>query len=191
MQCSVEGCKRPNEARGYCKMHRWRVRYKGDPGQPGKLRPYTSAKEESVPCSVEGCGRPRTGKQLYCKLHYERVRRTGSLGPPQPLYQAKGNGHVTTQGYLRIHLADGRRIMEHVHVMEQHLGRRLEENENVHHRNGLRDDNRLENLELWVKVQPRGQRAEDLIRFVVEHYPAEVRRALEEIDGAAVHNGAG
>lgn len=176
MQCIVEGCEKPNVARGYCEMHRWRVRYKGEPGPAEQLKPQ-SAKGTPEPCTVPGCERRKVGK-TYCKLHYERIRRTGSLGPPQPLYQPKGNGYVDKKGYRRIHVKDGRRILEHVHVMEQHLGRRLEPGENIHHKNGIRSDNRLENLELWVSMQPTGQRVEDLVKFVVEHYPEEVRRAL-------------
>jgi hypothetical protein len=65
---------------------------------------------------------------------------------------------VGKDGYVSVRLAPCVHEMEHRMVMAQMLGRPLDPNETVHHKNGVRDDNRPENLELWAKSHGSGQR---------------------------------
>ena len=84
----------------------------------------------------------------------------------------KGGKFIDKDGYVKIykpgHLPKASYVREHVLVMEILLGRRLFPSEQVHHKNGIRNDNRPENLELWSKSHPSGQRVSDKVKWAKE-----------------------
>ena len=171
--CKVEGCERPALDKLHCSMHYRRLRLFGDVGSAQSTRGGT--------CSVDGCDRPHYSNRL-CNMHYIRLRETGDVGSPDSVKRPNGAGTIAiVNGYRRLQwYVDGKRIAvaEHRQMMERSLGRPLAAFENVHHKNGRRADNRPENLELWVTPQPAGQRPEDLVAWVVEHYQDLVVAAL-------------
>jgi predicted ribonuclease toxin of YeeF-YezG toxin-antitoxin module len=84
----------------------------------------------------------------------------------------KGGKVINSGGYIEIRF-NNKYVKEHRYVYEQHYGITLTLNQNIHHINGDRLDNRIENLELWDTSQPKGQRVEDKINFyfsLVEQY---------------------
>lgn len=115
-------------------------------------------------CLVDECGDSNYGKG-YCRKHYYRLYRTGSLeGKKKP----NGAGYKDKNGYI-VKQVNKKRYLEHRLIMEEHLGRKLTKTETVHHLNGVRDDNRIENLELWDSAHPYGQRKEDKIQWCIKY----------------------
>lgn len=86
----------------------------------------------------------------------------------------KGGRTRHKAGYIMIwapghpRASKSRYVFEHIIVMERMLGRYMLPEESVHHRNGVKDDNRPENLELWTRPQPAGIRASDAVAWARE-----------------------
>jgi len=171
--CEIPGCEkgRGHLRRGMCQMHYARWKNTGSP----------ELKVKSVLCVVGGCGKPSRTKEM-CTTHYERQRRSGTTDAPRRLaegaYQWMGGRVRNGQGYITILVDRGHwlrpyansngRMLEHRFVMAEKLHRALLSSEYVHHKNGDKEDNRLDNLELWSKSHPAGQRVEDKVEWALE-----------------------
>jgi hypothetical protein len=111
-------------------------------------------------------------KSCGCADTY-RKRRKGELS-----HNWSGGRWINRDGYVMVYITESTKDyvrsssrtyeLEHVLVMSKFLNRKLTADETVHHINGIRDDNRLENLELWSSSHPPGQRVEDKIKWAEE-----------------------
>lgn len=178
-KCFFEFCELVATRKGLCQGH-YQQEKKGD-----GLRPLTLRKENRPRiCSYPECGNPHKSNG-YCQGHYRLLREGKELRPLiVRTYRTK-----TSQGYILVkdpthpNARKNGYVAEHTKVISELLGRPLTEKENIHHRNGIRDDNTTDgplkadpetgrlysgNLELWSTSQPAGQRVGDKVKWARE-----------------------
>lgn len=163
MICVVEHCGRKAYASGLCRTHhRWWKAGRDINAEP-RIHKYTGS------CIVDKCERkPRSRKM--CELHYNRWKRHGDprLGAKSDRIEYSDvNGYIWANKGHPLNNTPRSQLLHRL-IMEDILGRPLLKGESVHHKNGNRSDNRIENLELWSSSQPSGQRIEDKLAWAYE-----------------------
>ena len=165
--CAGPSCSRAPIALALCSTHYQQQRH----GRPlVAIRPRVKQS-----CGAPECDRVANASG-HCQGHRKQIAKGWELRPFRPRRgrvagDSAGPWFVGEAGYVKRSVKkDGkwRPEIQHRVIMEQHLGRKLLKGENVHHINGVRHDNRIENLELWNTSQPSGQRVADKLAWARE-----------------------
>lgn len=171
VHCSLPFEAKPSDPKRYCE-HACYVAH-----ESARRRALAAAKG----CRVEGCTKPHHTRG-WCSMHYQRVVKNGAPGPVGA-HTRRGAGNPNWKGG-RVRGGEGGRywmrwvpdhpganplgyVLEHRLVMEELLGRRLAEDEIVHHVNHDPSDNRPENLAVMTAAEHALVHAEDRRRVEV------------------------
>lgn len=139
-------------------------------------------KEKNRELSCAHCNekfiRPHGKLRTYCSRTCSMLARNAVSSVAKPL----GSSRKNSDGYI-VEKVESGWIMQHRLVMAKTIGRALKKTERVHHKNGKRDDNRPENLELWTgvgtsKKDPHGIR---LVDKVIDMLASLTKEELEQI----------
>jgi hypothetical protein len=176
--CCVGDCKKPANAKLMCRTHYLRY-LRGKRGKDLET-PIKIQKEKGRKCKIEGCEESSRCLDM-CRLHYVRFNKTGDPGPAKRKIAKQGAARrIDDSGYVC--LTKGKK--EHRAVMENNIGRPLLDHETVHHKNGIRTDNRIENLELRSGKHGKGAAVVDLIEhanYILDLYgePACLKESIK------------
>ena len=195
--CKFEGCGKPHDSHGFCGSHASQHRNHGKTWEIGSLSKtpcniegckakrhtrkfcrYHHKKYGGVSCDFKGCKNKcyKIGGG-FCDTHRRQKRvhgklwEIGSINPGSFNSVPLGTKKKNDKGYIQIKTRKkgGKWPLEHRIVMEKKIGRPLEKHETVHHKNTIRDDNRIENLEIrHLSDHPPGGSLDDMMRYWLE-----------------------
>lgn len=107
-------------------------------------------------------------KKYYCTAECKNKYQSQKYGNAHKWWKG---GRQKCKGYIKVWTGKNKRVLEHRLVMEKHIGRELLRGEVVHHINGIRNDNRIENL---VLCQTHGTHTRDF-------HPEAMKKGAEKI----------
>ena len=158
-----------------CKKQRWKT-----------VKCFQCGQEKTIhSCEAE------EHKLHFCNMDCQKIWRSQRLlGKNNHKWKPEGHTYNAPVGYRYIKcsnhpfsIRDGV-VLEHRYVMEQYLGRHLFPDETIHHKNGVKTDNRIENLELWSSAHHKGKKIIDVVPYCVEmlerYAPNLLRRSRKE-----------
>jgi len=168
-ECVAEQCTEQKYAYNLCKKHNQR-RYK-----TGRidLGPRVAWNKSIIKiCVMDNCENKHVSRG-FCSKHYrafnawlDKDRRIEMRSQQKPVNDKEGYVLLYMPDHPNCAVTGG--YAEHRLIMEKMIGRYLVKGENVHHKNGVKNDNRPENLELWSSRQPKGQRIEDKVEYAMD-----------------------
>lgn len=144
--CSVEGCDRPHEAKGYCNAHYLQYWKYGE-----IKRAEVKERKNHTGCLVEGCPDNHYCRG-YCVRHYNQTLKHGEIKFKNRVLSPR-KGEMRNMGYIYLlrkdhPCADKDGYVKRANIVwEENTGQTVWPPAIIHHKNGIKNDDRFENLE--------------------------------------------
>lgn len=152
-ECAITVLRETGRSSWFCRDGQWWYSFREG---KGRFRAKKGEVAECVVCGTEFVKRAYRPDSRHCSASCSGKNR--HVGADTTRTKKNGQRFTRCEGYVQVWCERrGRYIGEHRLVMERAFGRDLERWEHVHHINGVRDDNRLENLQLRVTSHGSGQ----------------------------------
>lgn len=122
--------------------------YKHSKSSFGFIKGSSPANKYLGTINCKDCGKkfqPRNYKTKFCSKDCAN-KQAGKSFDKHPGW--RGGKTKSSQGYVLVCVGGGKQALEHRVVVEEHIGRKLTTKEHVHHINGIKTDNRIENLKV-------------------------------------------